>query len=169
MSKTFVLGAVSILAALAIGAIVSWLAVKAHFEAILDTFVPDTVEVIKWDTIRVNKPVFVASKPIHDSIPIPIHDTTYIVRADTLYMPKEQRFYSDSTYRAWVSGVSPKLDSIEVYQKTHTIIQTTPVPVVKKQRLNIGVQAGVGAVQPFAEPFSPKFGYYVGLGIQWNF
>ena len=169
MSKTFVLGAVSILAALAIGAIVSGLAVKAHFEAILDTFVPDTVEVIKWDTIRVNKPVFVASKPIHDSIPIPIHDTTYIVRADTLYMPKEQRFYSDSTYRAWVSGVSPKLDSIEVYQKTHTIIQTTPVPVVKKQRLNFGVQAGVGAIQPFSEPFSPKVGYYLGLGIQYNF
>ena len=169
MSKTFVLGAVSILAALAIGAIVSGLAVKAHFEAILDTFVPDTVEVIKWDTIRVNKPVFVASKPIHDSIPIPIHDTTYIVRADTLYMPKEQRFYSDSTYRAWVSGVSPKLDSIEVYQKTHTIIQTTPVPVVKKQRLNIGVQAGVGAVQPFGQPFSPKLGYYVGIGAEWNF
>ena len=35
--------------------------------------------------------------------------------------------------------------------------------------LNFGVQAGVGAVQPFAEPFSPKLGYYVGLGIQWNF
>ena len=167
--KTFVLGAVSILAALAIGAVVSGLAVKAHFKAILDTFVPDTVEVIKWDTIRVNKPVFVASRPIHDSIPSPIHDTTYIVRADTLYLPKEQRFYSDSTYRAWVSGVSPKLDSIEVYQKTHTIIQTTPVPVVKKQRLNLGVQAGVGAIQPFSEPFSPKVGYYLGLGIQYNF
>lgn len=169
MSKTFVLGAVSILAALAIGALVSGLAVKAHFEAILDTFVPDTVEVIKWDTVRVNKPVFVASKPIHDSIPVYLHDTTYVVRADTLYLPKEQKFYSDSTYRAWVSGVSPKLDSIEVYQKTHTIIQTTPVPVVKKQRLNIGVQAGVGAVQPFGQPFSPKLGYYVGIGAEWNF
>ena len=169
MSKTFVLGAVSILAALAIGAIVSGFAVKAHFEAILDTFEPQVDTTYIHDTLRVPTPVFVASKPIHDSIPIPIHDTTYIVRADTLYMPKEQRFYSDSTYRAWVSGVSPKLDSIEVYQKTHTIIQTTPVPVVKKQRLNIGVQAGVGAVQPFAEPFSPKLGYYVGLGIQWNF
>lgn len=169
MSKTFVLGAVSILAALAIGALVSGFAVKAHFEAILDTFVPDTVEVIKWDTIRVNKPVFVASKPIHDSIPVYLHDTTYVVRADTLYLPKEQRFYSDSTYKAWVSGVSPKLDSIEVYQKTHTIIQTTPVPVVKKQRLNFGVQAGVGAVQPFGQPFSPKLGYYVGIGAEWNF
>lgn len=168
-AKTYLWGAVSVLAAFLIGALVSGLLVKGHFKAILDTFVPDTVEVIKWDTIRVNKPVFVASKPIHDSIPIPIHDTTYIVRADTLYLPKEQKFYSDSTYRAWVSGVSPKLDSIEVYQKTHTIIQTTPVPVVKKQRLNIGVQAGVGAIQPFSEPFSPKVGYYLGLGVQYNF
>lgn len=128
-----------------------------------------TTVVVVHDTLRIKEPVYVASKPVHDSVVVAIHDTTYIVRADTLYLPKEQRFYSDSTYRAWVSGVSPKLDSIEVYQKTHTIIQTTPVPVVKKQRLNFGVQAGIGAVQPFAEPFSPKLGYYVGLGIQWNF
>lgn len=168
-AKTYLWGAVSVLAAFLIGALVSGLAVKAHFKAILDTFKPDTVEVIKWDTLRLEKPVFVASKPIHDSIPVPIHDTTFIVRADTLYLPKEQREYADSTYRAWVSGVSPSLDSIYVYQKTKIITNTVPVPVVKKQRLNFGVQAGVGAVQPFAEPFSPKFGYYVGLGIQWNF
>ena len=167
--KTFLWGAVSILTALLIGALVSGLAVKAHFKAILDTFVPDTVEVIKWDTLRLEKPVFVASKPIHDSIPVPVHDTTYIVRADTLYLPKEQKEYADSTYRAWVSGVSPSLDSIYVYQKTKIIKETVSVPVVKKQRLNLGVQAGVGAIQPFSEPFSPKVGYYLGLGIQYNF
>ena len=169
MSKTFVLGAVSILAALAIGAVVSGLAVKAHFEAILDTFVPQVDTTYVHDTLRVPTPVFVASKPIHDSIPVPIHDTTYVVRADTLYLPKEQKEYADSTYHAWVSGVSPKLDSIYVFPKHMIITNTVPVPVVKKQRLNFGVQAGVGAVRPFAEPFSPKLGYYVGLGIQWNF
>ena len=167
--KTFIWGAVSILAALLIGALVSGLAVKAHFEAILDTFKPDTVQVIKWDTLRVEKPVYVASKPIHDSIPVPVHDTTFIVRADTLYLPKEQKEYRDSTYRAWVSGVSPSLDSIYVYQKTQTITQTISVPVVKKQRLNVGVQAGVGAIQPFGEQFKPKVGYYLGLGLQYNF
>jgi hypothetical protein len=169
MSKTFVLGAVSILAALAIGAVVSGLAVKAHFEAILDTFVPQVDTTYVHDTLRVPTPVFVASKPIHDSIPIYIHDTTLVMQGDSLYLPKEQKEYADSTYHAWVSGVSPQLDSIYVFPKHMIITNTVPVPVVKKQRLNFGVQAGVGAVQPFAEPFSPKLGYYVGLGIQWNF
>lgn len=167
--KSYLWGAVSVLAAFLIGALVSGLLVKGHFKAILDDFSPKVDTLYYFDTLRVYEPVFVASKPIHDSIPVYLHDTTYVVRADTLYLPKEQKFYSDSTYRAWVSGVSPKLDSIEVYQKTHTIIQTTPVPVVKKQRLNFGVQAGVGAIQPFSEPFSPKVGYYLGLGVQYNF
>lgn len=167
--KTFVLGAVSILAALAIGAIVSGLAVKAHFNAILDTFVPQVDTTYIHDTLRVPTPVFVASKPIHDSIPVYLHDTTYVVRADTLYLPKEQKEYADSTYKAWVSGVSPKLDSIYVFPTTKIVTKTVPVPVVKKQRLNFGVQAGVGAVQPFGQPFSPKLGYYVGIGAEWNF
>ena len=94
-AKTFLWGAVSVLAALLIGALVSGLAVKAHFKAILDTFKPEVVEVIIHDTLRLEKPVFVASKPIHDSIPVPIHDTTYVVRADTLYLPKEQKEYAD--------------------------------------------------------------------------
>ena len=167
--KSYLWGAVSVLAAFLIGALVSGLLVKGHFKAILDDFSPKVDTLYVRDTLRVLEPVFVASKPIHDSIPIPFHDTTYIVRADTLYLPKEQKEYADSTYRAWVSGVSPSLDSIYVYQKTKIIKETVSVPVVKKQRLNFGVQAGVGAIQPFSEPFSPKVGYYLGLGIQYNF
>ena len=130
---------------------------------------PETTVVIVHDTLRVSEPVFVASKPIRDSISVYIHDTTFVMQGDSLYLPKEQKEYADSTYHAWVSGVSPQLDSIYVYPKHMIITNSVPVPVVKKQRLNFGVQAGVGAVQPFAEPFSPKLGYYVGLGIQWNF
>lgn len=166
-AKTYLLGAVSVLAAFLVGALVSGLLVKGHFKAILGTFKPDTIQVTKWDTIRVDKPVFVASKPIRDSFPIYLHDTAYVVRADTLYLPKEQKEYRDSTYRAWVSGVSPSLDSIHVYQKTVT--QTISVPVVKKRKLNFGVQAGFGVVQPIAEPHSPRLGYYLGGGVQWNF
>lgn len=168
-AKTYLCGAVSVLAAFLIGALVSGLLVKGHFKAILDDFSPKVDTLYYFDTLRVYEPVFVASKPIHDSIPVPFHDTTYIVRADTLYLPKEQKEYADSTYHAWVSGVSPQLDSIYVFPKHMIITNTVSVPVVKKQRLNFGVQAGVGAVQPFAEPFSPKVGYYLGLGIQYNF
>jgi len=167
--KTYLWGAVSVLAAFLIGALVSGLLVKGHFKAILDDFSPKVDTLYYFDTLRVYEPVFVASKPIHDSIPIYIHDTTLVMQGDSLYLPKEQKEYADSTYHAWVSGVSPQLDSIYVFPKHMIITNTVSVPVVKKQRLNFGVQAGVGAVQQFAEPFSPKLGYYVGLGIQWNF
>lgn len=102
-------------------------------------------------------------------LPADADSTSKPALPDTLSLPREQVEYKDSTYHAWVSGVSPQLDSIYVFPKHMIITNTVPVPVVKKQRLNFGVQAGVGAVQPFAEPFSPKLGYYVGLGIQWNF
>jgi hypothetical protein len=167
--KSYLWGAVSVLAAFLIGALVSGLLVKGHFKAILDDFSPKVDTTYIHDTLRVSEPVFVASKPIHDSIPIYIHDTTLVMRGDSLYLPKEQKEYADSTYHAWASGVSPQLDSIYVFPKHMIITNTVPVPVVKKQRLNFGVQAGVGAVQPFAEPFSPKLGYYVGAGISWNF
>ena len=162
MGKSFIWGAVSVLAALLIGALVSYFVCKARFEAILDTFTPEVVVEYRTDTLRLTETKYVASKPIHDSIPVYM-----FVRADTLFLPKEQKEYADSCYRAWVSGVSPNLDSIYVFPKTTIITKTTPVPV--KQRLNVGLQGGVGAVQPFAEKFEPKVGYYLGLGLQYNF
>ena len=41
--KSYLWGAVSVLAAFLIGALVSGLLVKGHFKAILDTFVPEVV------------------------------------------------------------------------------------------------------------------------------
>ena len=168
-SKSFVWGAVSVLAAFLIGALASGLLVKGHFKAILDDFSPRADTLYVHDTLRVIEPVSVASKPIHDSITIYIHDTTLVMQGDSLYLPKEQKEYADSTYHAWVSGVSPQLDSVYVFPKHTIITNTVPVPVVKKQRLTVGVQGGVGVVQPFAEPFSPKVGYYAGIGFTWNF
>ncbi len=167
--KTYLWGAVSVLAAFLIGALVSGLLVKGHFKAILDDFSPKVDTLYYFDTLRVYEPVFVASKPIHDSILIYIHDTTLVMQGDSLYLPKEQKEYADSTYHAWVSGVSPQLDSIYVFPKHMILTNTVPVPVVKKQRLTFSLQGGFGVVQPFAEPFSPKVGYYVGAGISWSF
>ena len=128
-----------------------------------------TTVVVVHDTLRIKEPVYVASKPVHDSVVVAIHDTTLVMQGDSLYLPKEQKEYADSTYHAWVSGVSPQLDSIYVFPKHMIITNSVPVPVVKKQRLTFSLQGGVGVVQPFAEPFSPKVGYYVGAGISWNF
>ena len=176
--KSYLWGAVSVLAAFLIGALVSGLLVKGHFKAILDDFSPKRDTLYLRDTTKHLRPVSVSfPKLTGDWVKVPTilflpadkDSTSKPELPDTLSLPREQVEYQDSTYHAWVSGVSPQLDSIYVFPKHMIITNTVPVPVVKKQRLNFGVQAGVGAVQPFAEPFSPKLGYYVGLGIQWNF
>ncbi len=143
---------------------------KTRLEAILATFPtkPDTL-VIR-DTIRVSRPKETAKpRPTHDTLFVPVTDTLLVARTDTLYLPlpREQREYGDTTYRAWVSGVSPRLDSILVFP-TNTII-TKPTPVLKKQKWGVGLQGGVGAVQPFKGEFDPKVGYYLGIGINYTF
>lgn len=76
-------------------------------------------------------------------------DTMQPTSIDTIELPKVQRVYSDdSTYRAWVSGYDPRLDSINVYRKTIKETVTITIPTKKKrtfwQRFNIGIQAGYG-------------------------
>jgi hypothetical protein len=179
-SKSFVWGAVSVLAAFLIGALVSGLLVKGHFKAILDTFEPQRDTLYLQDTTKHLRPVSVGSPILTGKdIKIPLlvflpdsvkEDSTALAHLpDSLSLLREQVEYKDSTYHAWVSGVSPQLDSIYVFPKHTIITNTVPVPVVKKQRLTVGVQGGVGVVQPFAEPFSPKVGYYAGIGFTWNF
>lgn len=177
-AKTYLWGAVSVLAAFLIGALVSGLLVKGHFKTILDDFSTKRDTLYLRDTTKHLRPISVSfPKLTGDFVKIPTilflpaeaDSTSKPELPDTLSLPREQVEYQDSTYHAWVSGVSPQLDSIYVFPKHMIITNSVPVPVVKKQRLNFGVQAGAGAVQPFAEPFSPKLGYYVGLGVQWNF
>ena len=89
-------------------------------------FIDRPVEVVRWrdrveylavtDTIRVADSVFVA-------------------------VPIEVRQYTDSTYRAQVSGWHPSLDWIEVYARTQTITSTI---VKEAPRWSLGVTAGPG-------------------------
>ena len=77
------------------------------------------------------------------------YDTMQPTCIDTIELPKMQRVYTDdSTYKAWVSGYEPRLDSINVYRKTIKETVTITTPIKKKrtfwQRFNIGIQAGYG-------------------------
>jgi len=85
--------------------------------------------VIKYDTIRITEPqaekiIPVAVKKfatvptlltISDTIKVP-----YYIR-DTLMIPIEQKYYAGESYKAWVSGYNPKLDSLLIYQQTKTV------------------------------------------------
>lgn len=74
-------------------------------------------------------------------------------------IPTLQRYYSDSTYEAWVSGaIDPRLDSIRVCLKTRYITERVIEP---KKRWYIGVSAGYGYG---ANGFHP----YIGIGITYS-
>lgn len=154
--------AVAIVAAFLFGGVASFLLLNRHFNAKLEALTPQVVECTKTDTITQIKPVFVAKKIIiHDTIKIPITDTLW--RKDTIFLPREQVVYGDSSYRAVVSGIEPRLDTIQVYQKTITKIATQK----EWRKFTYGVQLGVGLVAPFNA--SPSFGGYIGVGIGYNF
>lgn len=122
----------------------------------------DTITVIRHDTIKVDSPV-----PVHHYI----KDTTFIVVPDTqivhdtvlkLYKaPREFVVYKDTTYRAVVSGIQPRLDTIDIYRPTITQTITKTIVEKKKTRWGLGVQAGYGYN-------GSKWSPYVGAGVQYN-
>ena len=138
----------------------------------------DTAKVteVRTDTIRDTIPKIVAEKQV-GVIKVPVNDILSRLKPaystknvdvkqkevensaydmmqptaiDTIELPRMQRVYSDdSTYKAWVSGYEPRLDSINVYRKTIKETVTIQLPAEKKkrtfwQRFNIGIQAGYG-------------------------
>ena len=87
--------------------------------------------IIKYDTIRITEPQAEKIIPVEvrkfTTVPtlLTITDTIkvpYYVR-DTLMIPIEQRYYAGESYKAWVSGYNPRLDSIVVYNTIQTISQ----------------------------------------------
>lgn len=73
-------------------------------------------------------------------------------------LPITQKVYEDSTFRAYVSGYRPALDSIEIYRKSETIYIKSST---KPKRWSLGFQAGVGLTPQRVEP-------YIGIGISYN-
>lgn len=149
--------------------LVSYMAGGYRFRCVTKTVVrTDTLH----DTVTVREPVFVTERAVRtDTVWLPVVRTrtdTVLLRSDGLkdsvraVVPITQKVYADSTYKAWVSGYNPKLDSIQVYRQT--VVTTKTETVVRKRRIGIGVQAGYGYGFRYGgiEP-------YVGLGVSWNF
>lgn len=89
----------------------------------------DTVTIVKYDTIKIDSPVPVY-KYIKKNEYITITDSLVVVDTVTKFiqLPREYMVYKDTNYRAVVSGVDPRLDSIEVYKTTITNNITKYVP-----------------------------------------
>lgn len=120
----------------------------------------------KVDTTYIYYPIEIEKRIVKkDTIKIAVIDT--LVVRDTLYLPREQKVYADSSYRAVVSGVSPRLDSIFVYPKT--IYETRFATQNEWRRITFGLQVGVGGVIPLFSSSDPSLGAYIGVGLGFRF
>ncbi|TFU92323.1 hypothetical protein E4T81_12090 [Barnesiella sp. WM24] len=73
-------------------------------------------------------------------------------------IPITQKIYEDSTFRAYVSGYRPALDSIEIFKRTETVYIRSPT---KDKKWGIGIQLGCGMIPNRVQP-------YIGIGISYN-
>lgn len=91
-------------------------------------------------------------------------ETGKIAQKDTVWavVPRTQKRYEDSTYTAWISGYEPRLDSIEVYQKT-VVVTKRVEGRVKNRRFNVGLTGGFGY-----GVFTRKPDVWVGVGCTWR-
>ena len=112
--------------------------------------VPRDSAVVRYEVVRLR---------VADSARVTARDTAHVADSVQVVLPITQKVYGDSTYRAYVSGYNPELDSIFVYATTKYV---TTVVKEKPKRWAIGVQAGCGYSRGGISP-------YLGIGVSYNF
>ena len=114
-----------IIAVLLAATLIGYVVGRSHPRDIEQIVKIDTL--VRYDTIKIDKPVEVRYVQTTKTIRVPVRDT--ILLKDTTYvvLPKETKEYRDSQYYAKVSGYQPSLDYIEVYPKTTTISKTETI------------------------------------------
>lgn len=123
----------------------------------------DTVIVVRIDTIKVDKPIL-TEKTITRTELLKVTDTIRV--KDTVFMqiPIETKVYSDSLYKAQISGYMANLDWLEVYPRYITVT-TTERTYIKPTKINLGVYAGYGLTYSNGIKAGPQ----VGVGVTYNF
>ena len=136
---------------------------KHHFEDTSE-MMTDTVYVVRWDTLTIEKPTeIVRYVDRFDTIRLTDESVIVVTIDSTAIIPIECATYKDSTenakYEAFLSGFRAQLDSIRIEcMNTETII--TETKTVPGSRWGVGIQAGIG--------YSGKFSPYIGIGVQYR-
>lgn len=104
--------------------------------------VPFDSAIVRYDTLRTSIISY------RDSI---------IIRDSVIQVPITQKVYQDSTYKAYVSGWHPNLDSIFVYNRRTVITNTITRTQVRRFGVGLNVGFGYGTISKRMEP-------YVGIG-----
>lgn len=102
-------------------------------------FIGDTI--VYRDTVRVRIPV-----PVKE--PIPVEQIRYITVRDTIRLPAERRVYEDTLYRAVVSGIDPRLDSLSIYPSRMVVTRTSAT----LRHWGLGVTAGISLTPRGPQP-----------------
>ncbi len=137
---------------------------EEHREIFIDTIpylqpVPVDSLVVRYVTEKLP----LATKPTVPVDTVSIDTLVTVSRGETkdsveVVLPITQKVYEDSTYRAYVSGYHPALDSIEIFRRNEVVYIRSPT---KPKRWGIGIQVGYGITPKRAEP-------YIGIGISYN-
>jgi hypothetical protein len=121
------------------------------------------VEVVRTDTVMVTDTLLVVQPictetRVTDTVRVVLRDT--LLRLVEVRVPIEQRVYEDSTFRAYVSGFRPTLDSIEII-RPRTEIRIRERVEQKPPRWSLGIQGGYGVTPKGVQP-------YVGIGVAYR-
>ncbi len=137
---------------------------EEHREIFIDTIpylqpVPVDSLVVRYVTEKLP----LATKPTVPVDTVSIDTLVTVSRGETkdsveVVLPITQKVYEDSTYRAYVSGYHPALDSINIFRRNEVVYIRSPT---KPKRWGIGIQVGYGITPKRAEP-------YIGIGISYN-
>lgn len=151
MSKAVLFLAVGLL----VGAAASHFVTKARI-APVERIERDTCYITRVDTFTRVEP-----RPYRVYVTDTMRVQVVTEKHDTIWaeLPREVKEYRDTSYYAKVSGFSPSLDAIEVYQRTKTITITERV---KPSRWGVGISAGYGVGASGLTP-------YIGVGVNYNF
>lgn len=141
-----------------------------HFQDTIPYYlpVPKDSTVLRYDTVTLP----VSCENTHSDKKYILNNTTsdgnYIMPTDSsikstpdsvkVVIPITQKVYEDSTYKVWVSGYNPKVDSIFVYNKTNVVNHYFKS---KEKHWGVGVQVGYGIGKNSLQP-------YIGIGINYN-
>lgn len=120
----------------------------------------DTIQIVRIDTLKVDTPVPVYKYIKYNDTVTICHELRDTVK-ELVFLPREYMVYKDANYRAVVSGVQPRLDSIEIFRRTYTNTITKTIKVPDRKRWGFGIQAGAGYDGKKVRPF-------VGLGVQYD-
>lgn len=133
--KTFVYSVLSLLAGYGIGYSLAYKHIPSGPSAITlyDTVVVTQVDTVtRRDTVRIRIPIpAVPQLPPADTVTIPADRLLgRNERGDSITLQAYSLVYADSMYRAVISGVSPRLDSLTIYPP-HTLVTKASTTLIR--------------------------------------